>query len=76
MAAPGQGVLVEFPGRLVLAQVGGEVSGGAKGGGVVLAQQVAAPGQSILIHFARRLGLAQRAQIDMAWVNPVPTCPA
>jgi hypothetical protein len=51
-AAPGQGVLIQIPGRLVLTQVSqvlGEVVGGDQGVGVVFAQFPAFPGQSVLI---------------------------
>ena len=66
-AVPGQGVLVQVPGRLGLAQRGqvdGEVAGGAERVGVVLAQHAAVPGQGVLVQFPGRLGLAQRAQVD------------
>ena len=49
-AVPGQGVFVQFPGRLVLAQrvqVEGEVVGGGEGVGVVLAEHAAAAGQGV-----------------------------
>jgi hypothetical protein len=44
-AAAGQGVFVQLPGRLVLAQLGGEVGGGGQGVGVVAAEDAAAAGQ-------------------------------
>ena len=51
-AAPGQGVFVQTPGCLIIAQraqVGGEVAGSGEGGGVILTQYSAAPGQVAFI---------------------------
>src|ERR1039457_6995959 len=51
-AAPGQGVLVQFPRRPWVtqrAQAAGEVAGGGKGVGVVVTQHAAAPGQGVFV---------------------------
>ena len=50
-AAAGEGVLVELPGLLVVAQRPqdeAEVAGRAQGGGVVLAEDPAAAGEGVL----------------------------
>ena len=51
-AAAGQGVLIQLPGRLVLAgraQADGQVAGGGQGVGVVLAEVAAAAGQGVFV---------------------------
>ena len=64
-AAPGQGVLVERAGVLVLAQlaqIGREPAGRGQGVGVVLAQHSAEAGEGVVLEFAGLLVLAQRSQ--------------
>ena len=46
-AAAGQDVFGQLPGRLVLAQLGGEDEGGGQGVGMVLAEDAAAAAQRV-----------------------------
>ena len=64
-AAPGQGVLVECAGLLILAQraqIGGEPAGRGEGVGVVVAQHAAEAGEGVVLELAGLLVLAQRSQ--------------
>ena len=57
-AAAGDDVVVQLPGRLVLAQLeqrGGEDEGGGQGVGVILAQDAAAAGQGVFGQLPGRL---------------------
>ena len=62
-AAPGQGVLVECAGLLILAQraqIGGEVVGRGEGVGMIVAQHPAEAGEGVVLELAGPLVLAQR----------------
>ena len=64
-AAAGNDVVVQLPGRMVLAQLeqrADELEGGGQGVGVVLAQDAAAPGQDVFGQLPGRLVLADPAQ--------------
>ena len=64
--APGEGVLVQLAGLLVLAQreqVDGEVAGRGEGVGVVVAEHPPAAGEGVLVQVAGLLVLAQRGQV-------------
>ena len=64
-AAPGQGVLVECAGLLILAQlaqVGREPAGRGEAVGVVVAQHAAEAGEGVVLELASLLVLTQECQ--------------
>ena len=69
---PGNGVFVQFVRGLVVAecvQVAGEVSGGAKGMGMVCAENLAAAGEGVFVQVPGRLQVAEVAQVDSEVVS-------
>jgi hypothetical protein len=72
-AAPGQGVLVERAGLLILAQlaqVGREPAGRVEGVGVVLAQHAAEAGEGVVLELAGLLELVQGCQGEAEEARP------